>query len=137
MLKVVQAEPWEFDLVIPVPLSREKLAQRGFNQAERLAKPLAGTLGKPLIAAGLMRIREYVSQVGLSGQSRRENVRGAFEADPAKVKGSRILLVDDVFTTGATIESAAEALICAGAQTVYAVTVGKSEYLDNLFSFQI
>lgn len=131
LLKVVQAEDWDFDLVVPVPLSVGKLQQRGYNQAERLARPLAKAMGKPFTADGLFRTREIASQVNLDSQSRRENVRGVFEADPAIVKGKRILLVDDVFTTGATLESASEALRDARSGLIYCVTVGKSDFMVN------
>ena len=73
-----------------------------------------------------MRIRETSSQVGLDFQARLENVQNAFRADPKIVKGKSILLVDDVFTTGATLESAASELKIAGAIHVYALTLAKS-----------
>jgi ComF family protein len=128
LLKVIQAENWEIDLVVPIPLSKRKQEQRGYNQAERLAKPVAEALKKPITTEGLSRIREKASQVDLNVQSRRENVRGVFEAEPAIVKGKRILLIDDVFTTGATLESASQALRDAKSGLVYAVTVGKSDF---------
>ena len=128
LLKVIQAENWEFDLVVPVPLSRKKQEQRGYNQAERLAQPVAAALGKPISTQALSRIRENASQVDLDVKLRRENVRGVFEADPAIVKGKRILLIDDVFTTGATLESASQALRDAKSDFVYTVTVGRSEF---------
>ena len=128
LLKVVQAENWEFDLIVPVPLSKSKQEQRGYNQAERLAQPVAEKLPKPLSTNALFRIRENASQVDLDVQSRRANVRGVFEADPAIVKGKKILLIDDVFTTGATLESASQSLRDAKSGLVYAVTVGKSDF---------
>jgi len=131
LLKVIQAETWEFDLVIPVPLSRSKEEQRGYNQAERLARPVAEALKTPISTEGLKRIRENASQVDLDVKSRRENVRGVFEANPAIVKGKRILLIDDVFTTGATLESASQALKDANSGPIYAVTVGKSDFNVN------
>jgi len=128
LLKVIQAENWDIDLVVPIPLSKRKQEQRGYNQAERLAKPVAEALKKPITTEGLSRIRENASQVDLNVQSRRENVRGVFEAEPAVVKGKKILLIDDVFTTGATLESASQALRDAKSGLVYAVTVGKSDF---------
>ena len=113
---------------MPVPLSRRKFEQRGYNQAERLAIPLTKEFSKPLSTTALVRIKENDSQVNLDVNSRRENVRGVFEADPAVVKGKKILLVDDVLTTGATMESASQALKDANSGTIYAVTVGKSDY---------
>jgi len=131
LLKVIQAENWEFDLVVPVPLSKQKLEQRGYNQAERLAEPVAEALKKPLSNEALVRIKENASQVDLDVQSRRDNVRGVFEANPALVKGKKILLIDDVFTTGATLESASQALRDAKSDLVYAVTLGRSDFNVN------
>jgi len=128
LLKIVQTENWELDLVIPIPLSGTKQEQRGYNQAERLARPLAEVLKKPLSTEGLRRIRENTSQVDLDVRSRRENVRGVFKAEPSIVRGKNILLIDDVFTTGATLESASQALRDANSGLIYAVTVGKSDF---------
>lgn len=128
LLKVIQAENWEFDLVVPVPLSKTKQEQRGYNQAERLARPIAAALNKTFSTSALRRIKEKASQVDLDVQSRRANVRGVFEADPMIVKGKRILLIDDVFTTGATLESASQALKDAKSGLIFAVTVGKSDF---------
>lgn len=131
LLKVIQTENWEIDLVVPVPLSKHKLDQRGYNQAERLASPVAEALKKPLSTNALLRIKENASQVDLDVLSRRENVRGVFEANPVLVKGKKILLIDDVYTTGATLESASQALRDAKSDLVYAVTVGKSDFNIN------
>lgn len=131
LLKVIQAENWDFDIVVPVPLSKRKLDQRGYNQAERLATPVAEVLKKPISTEALLRIKENASQVDLDVQSRRENVRGVFEANPVLVKGKKILLIDDVFTTGATLESASQALRDANSDLVYAVTVGRSDFNLN------
>lgn len=131
LLKVIQAENWEIDLVVPVPLSKHKQDQRGYNQAERLALPVAEALRIPLSTDALLRIKENASQVDLDVQSRRDNVRGVFEANPVLVKGKKILLIDDVFTTGATLESASQALKDAKSDLVYAVTVGRSDFNVN------
>ncbi len=131
LMKVIQTQNWQIDLVVPVPLSKNKQEKRGYNQAERLARPVAEALKKPISTEGLHRIRENASQVDLDINSRRENVKGVFEADPAIVKGKRILLIDDVFTTGATLESASRALKDAKSGLVYAATVGKSDFNVN------
>lgn len=123
---VVLSSNWVFDMVVPVPLSLQKYEERGYNQASRLAKPLAVHLGKFYRPEAINRIRETSSQVGLDIQARLENVRNAFRADPKIVNGKSILLVDDVFTTGATLESAASELKIAGAKHVYALTLAKS-----------
>ncbi|MFZ3070372.1 MAG: phosphoribosyltransferase family protein [Anaerolineaceae bacterium] len=123
---LVQSTDWKFDLVVPVPLSQKRLDQRGYNQAALLAKPLALSMEKPFTTRGLARVRETQSQVSLNIQQRKENVQDAFLADPVMIKGRSILLVDDVFTTGATMNAAAEALHAAGSRQVFALTVAKA-----------
>lgn len=112
-------------LVVPVPLSRERQADRGYNQAELIAEMFAGAAGLPTARGGLRRRRDTPSQVGLSAVERWENVRDAFEARAEQVAGRRIILVDDVFTTGATLEASARALLLAGVLEVYGLTVAR------------
>ena len=110
----------KYDGVVPVPLHRARLARRGFNQAELMARAVAGRIGAPL-SDKLRAVRRTRDQVELSAGERRENVAGAFEA-----RGSlagRILLVDDVFTTGATMSECAGVLRRAGAGEVQALTL--------------
>lgn len=126
MALIVAAIDWKPDLVMPVPLSEKRKSQRGYNQAAMLAFPLSLKLGLPLNSRDLVRIHETRSQVFLSFNERQENVQGAFLADPKAVKDKTILLVDDVFTTGATINAAAEALVKAGSRQVYAITAAKA-----------
>jgi ComF family protein len=109
------------DVVVPVPLHRWRLWQRRFNQSATLARTIAGLAQKPLAATGLMRIRATRQQVGLSATERDANVRGAFRvpaAEKINVSGRRVLLVDDVYTTGATVKAATRALRRAGASAV-------------------
>lgn len=106
------------ELVAPVPLHPARLAWRGFNQSLELARPLARKYGWPIVPAALVRVRRTKPQSTLSGRERRENIRGAFAADAALVRGRRVLLTDDVMTTGATVEACARALIEAGAARV-------------------
>jgi len=111
----------EADLVVPVPLHRRRLWQRRFNQSAMLASVVAATSGKPVANFLLKRIRPTRQQVGLSAAERDENVRGAFRVDADKqteIAGRRILLVDDVYTTGATVKAATRALLRAGASGV-------------------
>lgn len=116
---------WKVDVVIPIPLGKRRMKERGFNQAAMIAMPLAEKMGIPYNSKGMMRVRETRSQVGLSADQRLENVDGAFRARP-NVKGKTVLLVDDVTTTGATISSGAEALYDSGAADVYALTVARA-----------
>ena len=114
---------WEVDRVVPVPLHPGRLRERGFNQSGRLAHALGKRLGREVDQEGLKRVGPPVSQVGLSRKAREAAVKGAFVADPERVAGRRILLVDDVITTGATARACARALLKAGARdvTVWAV----------------
>lgn len=117
---------WHTEVVVPVPLSRERLNQRGYNQAELIAWPLADALHLPFDRGAVARVRDTLSQVGLSKIQRQNNVRSAFSADPAKMKKRAVLLVDDVATTGSTLSSCAEALYAAGAREVLALTVARA-----------
>ncbi len=116
---------WSCDQVVPVPLGKRRQKERGYNQVALVAFPLSLRFGFVYRPQALERIHETASQVGLSVAQRRENVRGAFQAD-SSVKGKSILLVDDVSTTGSTLSSAAGALFAAGASSVKAVTVARA-----------
>jgi competence protein ComFC len=122
---------WQVDLLTAIPLSRERLAERGFNQSSLLARPLGLAASIHFVPGILERIRVTRPQVGLSAKERRENVRNAFAAQSSKVKGKVVLVVDDVSTTGATIQSAATALMVAGAKEVYAMTVARTFIEEN------
>lgn len=114
---------WEGDLV-PVPLARRRFRERGFNQAERLASALSAITGFPLRPDRLRRVRETPTQTRLTPEGRLANLSGAFLAIPASRPA---ILVDDVFTTGATLISATSALVGAGASGVRAVTFARAE----------
>lgn len=109
------------DALVPVPLHPSRERERGFNQAEELAKVLARQTGIPLLRA-LVRVRPTVPQVDLSEAERRSNVRGAFSVR-APVRGLRAVLVDDVRTTGSTLAECARTLRKGGGKVVGAVTV--------------
>ena len=115
---------WEFDTLVPVPLGRERERTRGYNQSLLLAGALSRSMGIPVSADVLRRVRETQSQVGLSRVERKQNMEGAFRAAP--MAGRRILLVDDVCTTGATLRSCAAALAEAGAAAVGALTLARA-----------
>lgn len=117
---------WPEALVAPVPLSRQRLAERGYNQAELLARMFAGAAGLSLLPAALRRQRHTNSQVDLSLEERWTNVLGAFSASPEGVQGRTILLIDDVCTTGATLEACSRALLQASAARVYGLTAARA-----------
>ncbi|MBB4005734.1 ComF family protein [Aurantimonas endophytica] len=109
------------DIVVPVPLHTGRLWRRRFNQSAELARRIARETGTTYSALALRRVKPTRSQVGLGASQRQENVRGAFKVvDPrrSEIQGRRVLLVDDVYTTGATTASATRALKRAGARDV-------------------
>jgi len=106
------------DAIVPLPLHPARAAERGFNQAELLARPCGARWGVPVSPRALRRARATHPQTDLDAGARRANVAGAFLGAPAAVAGRRLLLVDDVLTTGATAEAAVAALLDAGATRV-------------------
>jgi competence protein ComFC len=126
LIDVVANMQWELDAVVPVPISRSRQAQRGYNQAGLLARPVALSSGLPFQSKWLKKVRDTSSQVGLNAFERRANVSGAFSA-PSEAAGLRILVVDDVTTSGATLNECAAALLCAGAREVYGLTLARAE----------
>ncbi len=126
MADFVRSLQWKVDMLIPMPLSKKRLKERGYNQVALVARPLAYELGVPYLPNGLQKIRETRSQVGLNASQRRENVSKAYQAKAEIVKRKSILLMDDVATTGSTIQAGTEALLSAGAGEVYALTVARA-----------
>jgi ComF family protein len=115
------------DVIIPVPLHHKRLRQRGFNQAILLGEIFAQKWRLPLLRNSLRRVRWTEPQVNLSAAERLENVKGAFAlADIVAVAGKRVLLVDDVYTTGSTVKECAKVLKSGGAQSVTAITVARA-----------
>jgi ComF family protein len=115
------------DVVVPVPLHRDRERQRGFNQAGLISKPLARKLGLPHRAVLLMRTRPRPGKQVLSLEERWESVRGAFATrSGSHVDNKRVLLVDDVMTTGATLDACARALLESGAKSVLGLTVARA-----------
>lgn len=117
---------WAIDLIVPIPLSAARLHMRGFNQAELLAAALTHLVRLPLSIRALVRVRDTEFQRTLKRAERQENMNRAFKADRASFVGMKTLVVDDIFVTGATINSASRAIKTAGGQSVVAVTVARS-----------
>jgi ComF family protein len=123
----VLAPQLAFDSIVPVPLHPRRHRQRGYNQSALLARELGNCLQKPVVQDALVRIRATVPQVGLNPIERQNNVRGAFRCKSRGLSGMRVLLVDDVRTTGSTLESACLALREAGATSVQAYTLARTK----------
>lgn len=125
----------DYDLIVPVPLHPRRLADRGYNQAELIAKVIAEELGVGMKEDVLFRTRATMHQMNLSRSLRELNVKDAFFADEKSVSGKRILLVDDIFTVGATVRSCASELLAKGAMEVSAIAVctnfGRNEQSIN------
>jgi ComF family protein len=116
-------------VVVPVPLHPARLAERGFNQSGLLAGRVARRLGAPLWPSALTRVRDTPPQATLSREARRASVRGAFVArEPEHVAGRAVLLVDDVWTSGATLDACTSALFEAGARTVLRSVLARAGY---------
>jgi ComF family protein len=117
------------DFLAPVPLHRARLRARGFNQSVLLAREMARAREIPVLE--LQRTRDTVSQVGLDAPERAKNVSGAFAVEAENIGNARVLLVDDVFTTGATLDECARALKKAGASEVCALTLARQGHPDE------
>ncbi len=126
LVELTETLNWPVQLVAPVPLSKQRLRERGYNQSGLLARPLALATGLAYRPWALWRVRDTRSQVGLNERERLQNVMGAFEADSKEVNGKNVLVIDDVATTGATQNGCAEALLKAGARAVYGLTLAKA-----------
>lgn len=126
MARYFEAHPLPADLLIAVPIHSKRLRRRGYNQADLMARKLSRFIGVPIVGEGvLVRIRDTDSQVGLGAQARRHNVAGAFACRQGVLTGKRILLIDDVCTTGATLSACAVALKEAGAVSVWGFTFSR------------
>jgi ComF family protein len=119
--------PLPVDVIVPVPLHRSRLRERGYNQATLLAQALGAQVGLRVCEDWLVRTRATAPQVGLDASARKMNVIDAFQCrNGDAVAGQRVLLVDDVCTTGATLESCSLALHRAGARSVWALTLARA-----------
>ncbi len=126
-------EIWQNSVLIPVPLDKNKLKTRGYNQSEELAKELSKILKIPVISDILIKIKETKPQMELSKEEREKNLLDAFAtnnkdivgSDPAMLSGKKVFLVDDVYTTGSTMEECAKVLRKAGAKQVWGLVVAR------------
>ena len=114
------------DVLVPVPLHRSKLRSRGYNQSELIAGELGKRVGLPVITTALVRQRNMMPQVRTAGiEQRWANATGAFECRSLALQGKRVVLLDDVCTTGATLDAAARCIISAGASSVCGLTIAR------------
>jgi ComF family protein len=132
MAEYWQVSPLPADLLISVPLYPARQRERGYNQAELLARALGRMISLPVMSGGLKRVRNTRPQMSLDATDRRENVRGAFVYQPSKerdnnpIRDRRVLVVDDVCTTGSTLEACSLALKTAGASAVWGFTLARA-----------
>jgi ComF family protein len=119
--------PLAVDAIIPVPLHPRRSRERGYNQSMLLAEQLTRAVGIPTLGDVLRRIKYTVSQTKLDGDRRRQNVAGAFVCSGTGARGKNVLLIDDVCTTGATLEASSLALKAGGAKTVWALTLARAQ----------
>lgn len=130
-------EVWRNSVLIPIPLDKKKLKSRGYNQAEELAKELSKILQTPMVANILIKTKSTRPQMELSKEQREKNLQGAFAISPSSLratakqsfnlKDKKIFLVDDVYTTGSTMEECAKVLKEAGAKQVWGIAIAREE----------
>ena len=126
LVNYIEGHDIPFDIVMPVPLHRRKLAERGYNQSALLAREMARWRGWTLAEHRLTRQQSTPAQATLaSATARRQNVQYAFMAAPGSMHGHRVLLIDDIATTGSTLDACASALQKAGALSVWGLTVAR------------
>ncbi|MBI2953438.1 MAG: ComF family protein [Chloroflexi bacterium] len=128
LLNYLQASPIDADIVVPVPLHQTRLAERGYNQSELLAIELGKALNLPVVARCVDRIRPTDSQMSLPAQRRIANVRGAFYSVDKTIAGKKVLLIDDVCTTGATLESCTVALQRVGVSSIWGLCIARARF---------
>lgn len=126
MARYWQLHPWPAEVVVPVPLHPSRQQRRGYNQAALLAWALSRRIGLPMDEDALCRVRDTASQMRLQAADRHRNVEDAFRCPTHRMRGRRVLLVDDVCTTGATLEACADALREGGARQVWGLTLARA-----------
>lgn len=132
MITSLEKLNWSLDIVTSVPLGLVRFKERGYNQANLLARPIGLWFKLPLLTNALKRTRETPSQVGLTAVERRDNMVDAFKANGKLVAGKNVLVVDDVATSGATLNACARALLDEGAIRVYCFTLARAVYTPHM-----
>ncbi len=126
LTKNLTQEVWQNSVLIPVPMEKSKQKDRGYNQAELLAKELGHSLNVPTVFDNLVKVKKTPPQVELKAKERAENLVGAFVIkNPALIVGKKVFLVDDVYTTGSTMEECAKALKTAGAKQIWGIVIAR------------
>jgi ComF family protein len=128
MILSLQKLNWRLDIITSVPLGLARLEERGYNQATLLARPIALAMHLPFLPRVLVRVRETPTQVGLTLPERQANMADAFRSNSRSVRGKNILVVDDVATSGATLNACAKALLEEGASNVYGFSLARAIY---------
>lgn len=118
----------EIQVIVPVPLHAARLRERGYNQSELLAREMCQSLGVPLNNTSLQRIRQTRPQVGLGVEERQKNVANAFSCQDEALAGQTILLIDDVWTTGATMNACAATLKANGVISVWGLALARAGF---------
>lgn len=127
LVALYNQQAWHIDVVIPIPLSAKKIKDRGYNQVDLLAAPFAAANKLSLAGGLLVRQHETLPQFELSAAQRWENLKGSFSAEKStQLQTMSVLLLDDIMTTGATLDAAARALLSAGVREVYCLTLARA-----------
>lgn len=114
---------WKIDVLIPVPIHRKRMRKRGYNQAEIIARELGNRMNIPVDTSVIIRERETMPQKELGQKNRRKNLKKAFRLTGKRMRGKNILLIDDIYTTGSTIEAMAELLKKTKCEKIYFLTI--------------
>ena len=126
LVELVNNSGWQIDIVVPIPLSRTRMRTRGYNQAELISRYLAASLNIQHSTNKVKRIRNTSTQIDMDVNKRFTNLLDAFYANPATLKKKNILVIDDVITTGATMQNCTKALLKAGAENIYCMSVARA-----------
>lgn len=131
LIHIILSCQWDFDFIIPMPISKQHYSSRGFNQSVIISRPIALALNKPMVNNAVERIKETKSQVNLDRDERFKNLQSAFLGNSAKLLNKKVLLVDDISTTGATMISCSQSLKDAGCSQVYCLTVARTKKTND------